>query len=99
MPRIVYTYRSSHGPQESEPNPLVRIAAGVLSVLVLVASAFLGFFIFLAVLGVLAVAGSVLAVRLWLFRRRIDAALKWGASQNPRDRGYIDAEYEDRQER
>ena len=96
MPRIVYSYRSSQGPQGGPPNLLVRIAAGVISALVLIASAFLGLFIFLAVLGIVAVVGTVMAVRFWLFKRRVETALKWGASQDPRDRGYIDAEYEER---
>ncbi len=96
MPRVVYTYRSNNGPQEGQPNILVRFAAGLISVLVLIASAFLGLFIFLAVLGVVAVAGMVMAARLWLFKRRVETALKWGASQYPGDRGYIDAEYEER---
>lgn len=96
MPRFVYSYRSSQEPQGGQPNLLVRIAAGIVSALVLIASAFLGLFIFLAVLGIVAVAGTIMAVRFWLFRRRIETALKWGASQNPRDKGYIDAEYEER---
>ncbi len=53
-------------------------------------------FIFLAVLGVLAVAGTVMAIRLLLFKRRVETALKWGASQYSRERGYIDAEYKER---
>ncbi len=96
MPRIVYTYGSNNGPQEGQPNILVRFAAGLISALVLIASAFLGLFIFLAVLGILAVAGTVMAIRLWLFKRRVETALKWGAKQYPRERGYIDAEYKER---
>ena len=95
MMRIVHIHRSRYSPQGGM-NPLVRLAAGVVSALVLLASAFLGFFIFLAVLGVLAVAATVMAFRLWLFRRRVEAALRRGASQDPRDKGYIDAEYEER---
>ena len=96
MSRIVYTYRTNYGRPNGPPNLFVRIAAGVISGLVLIASAFLGLFIFLAVLGIMAVAGAVMAVRIWLFKRRVETALKWGASQDPRDRGYIDAEYEER---
>ncbi len=92
MPRVVYTYGSSQGPQEGQPNLLVRIAAGLISALVLIASAFLGLFIFPAVLGIVVIAGTVMAVRLWLFKRRVETALKWGATQYPRERGYIDAE-------
>ncbi|HMP73544.1 MAG TPA: hypothetical protein PKE55_09815 [Kiritimatiellia bacterium] len=99
MQRVVYTYRSSNGPEGDPPNLLARILAGAISVLVLVASAFLGVFIFLAVLGMLAVAGVVMAVRLWLYRRRVDAALKWGASQRTRKSDYIEAEYHEREDR
>lgn len=97
MPRIVYTYRSSSTPQSSPPNLLMRVAAGVVSVLILAASAFLGLFIFAAVLGILAIAGTVLAARLWLYKRRVEAALKWGASQNPRKADYIDVESVERE--
>ena len=96
MSRIVYTYRTNYGRPNGPPNLLVRIAAGVISALVLIASAFLGLFIFLAVLGIVAVAGTVMAVRFWLFKRRVEAALKWGASQDPRNKGYIDAEHGER---
>lgn len=96
MPRIVYTYRSSQGPQGDQPNILVRLAIGVLSVVALIASALFGLFIFLTALGVVAVAGAVLAVRFWLFRRKVEAALKHGAAQDTQDRDYIDAEYEER---
>ena len=96
MPQIVYTYRRNYGPQGNRPNLLVRLAAGLVSVLALVASAFLGLFIFLAVLGILAVAGTVVAVRFWLFRRRVEAALEKEAASDVHDRGYIDADYEER---
>ncbi len=77
----------------------MRIATGIVSAIVLVASAFLGLIIFLAVLGLLAVVGTIMAVKFWLFRRRIESTLKRGTAQPPRDSGYIDAEYEERDER
>jgi hypothetical protein len=60
------------------------ITAGVLAV-----SAFLGLVIFLAALGIFVIAGAVIAIRFWLLQRRIDTALKWGASPNPRDKGCV----------
>ncbi len=97
MSRIVYAYRSSQGRQGEQPNFLVRIVAGVASALVLIVSAFLGLFIFLAALGILAIVGTVMGVRLWLFKRRIQTELKRGASQGARGRDYIDVEYKERE--
>ncbi len=94
MPHFLYSTR--YGLRGAQPNLLVRIAAGVGSALVLIASAFLGLFIFLAVLGLLAFGGAVMAVRVWIFRRRVAAALRWGATQDPRTRRAIDTEYEER---
>lgn len=71
MPRIGYTYRTSHGPQGGQPNILVRIAVGVISALVLFATAFLGLFIFLAALGVVVVEGKVMAVRFKKNQRKL----------------------------
>ncbi len=96
MTRIIYTCRTSQAEQRDRPSLLVRIAAGLITAMVLVVSAFLGLVIFLAALGIFAVVGAVIAIRLWLFKRRVETALKWGAKQYPRERGYIDAEYKER---
>lgn len=72
---------------------LTRIAVGVLSLLALIVSAFLGAVIFLAVLGFMAVAGAVLAVRIWLFKRRVDKSMSEGAPADSRPKDYIDVEY------
>ncbi len=65
---------------------LTRVALAILSLIVLVVSAFLGVFIFLAALGFLAIAGVVLAVRLWLLKRTV---------RDRRTKDYIDVEYHD----
>jgi hypothetical protein len=96
MPQIVYTYTSRRAPHAGRPNLLVRMIAGAVSVVVLVVSAFLGLFIFLAVFGIMAVAGVILAVWFWLFRRRVETAMKWDKSTDSKDKGYIDVDYEER---
>lgn len=87
-------YRIQVDPGAPErPGILTRIAVGVFSVLALIVSAFLGAVIFLAVLGFMAVAGAVLAVRIWLFKRRVDRSVNAGAPADGRPKDYIDAEY------
>ncbi len=98
MTRIVYTtYRQ--GPSGPPPNLLARIVTGVAAGVLLVASTFLGLFIFVAVLGVLAVAGAVVAVRLWFFRRRVEAAVRQAEAPPEAKPDYIDVEFEERDER
>lgn len=99
MSRIVYTIGSGPGPQANRPNLLMRIAAGALSALVLIASAFLGLLIFLAVLGLLAVAGTILAVRLWFFRQKVEAARKQDPTHHSQTPDYVDVEYQERDDR
>lgn len=72
---------------------LTRVALAVLSLIVLVVSAFLGVFIFLAVLGFVAIAGAVLAVRLWLLKRHIDKNMSEGVTGDRGPKDYIDVEY------
>jgi flagellar basal body-associated protein FliL len=96
MQRITYTYSSRQGTPGRPPNIIGRIIAGVLSLLALVASAFLGIFIFIAVVGVLLIAGIAVTIRMWLFRRKVEAAFKQRAQQNPQKPDYIDVEFEER---
>jgi len=88
----IYRIQVDHGTPERQ-GILTRIAVGVLSVLALIVSAFLGAVIFLAVLGFVAVAGTVLAVRVWLLKRRIEKTMSEGAPADRRPKDYIDVEY------
>ncbi len=100
MSPVNYHYRVDYGLPGKPPNMLLRIAGAVGSLLVLTLAAFLGFFVFLAVLGVVAVGGVVIAIRLaWLRRqwRRMEEAAE---ADRPAARGdYIDAEFTERDPR
>jgi tellurite resistance protein TehA-like permease len=97
MPRIHYTYSSRQSSQANQPALLVRIVAGALSLLALAASAFLGLFIFVAMVGILAFVFVVVAIRMWLFQRKVEAAFKREASQPRQQPDYIDVEYRERE--
>ena len=76
MTRIIYNYRTNQTGRIGQPNLLVRIAAGLITAVVLLVSAIFGLVIFLAALGIFAIAGAVIAIRFWLLQRWIDTALK-----------------------
>ncbi len=84
------TYRIRVNQGGPDQGPLMRAMLGIVSVLAVVASAFLGLFIFLAVLGFVAVAGAVMAVRVWFFKRRMEKMMREAGQTEP---DYIDAEY------
>ena len=66
------------------PGNLIGRVIGVLGAIVVIAfSAFLGIFIFLALLGVAAVGAIVFAVRLWWLRRQLRQAAQQGQSAHP----------------
>lgn len=80
-------------------NPITRLLAGLVGVIVLIAAAFFGLFLFLAVIGVGLVAWAVFRLRMWWLRRRMRAA--GAAAPGPssqrageRDGTVIDADYE-----
>jgi UPF0716 family protein affecting phage T7 exclusion len=56
------------------PGLLTRIAWSIAAVIVLVSAAFLGVFVFLAALGLLAIGTLVAAVRIAWLKRRMNAA-------------------------
>ena len=84
------TYRIRVNQGGPDQGPLMRAMLGIVSVLAVVASAFLGLFVFLAVLGFVAVAGAVMAVRVWFFKRRMEKMMREAGQTEP---DYIDAEY------
>ena len=87
---MMRTYRIRVNQGGPDQGPLMRAMLGVVSVLAVVASAFLGLFIFLAVLGFVAVAGAVVAVRVWFFKRHMKKMMSEAGETEP---DYIDAEY------
>lgn len=89
MPRVTYIYLNG---QRKPVNPFMKAVGAVVSILLLGLAAFLGFFVFLAVVGLFAVAAVVLSIRFWLFNRQTRRA---GAqrSQGRADPGYIDVDY------
>lgn len=91
--RVIYTY--SNAPRRPPTGLLGRIAGLIVSVLALAGAAFFGFFIFLFVLGVIIVAGSFIALRVWWFKRQFRSAMNQKRSGSaPRD--YIDVEFTER---
>src|SRR5690606_19392539 len=61
-------------------NPLVRVVAAISAAVLLAASLFVGAFVFLIVLGIVAVLVLVFAIRFWRFRRQIRAAMEQARS-------------------
>lgn len=96
MNRIFYSVRMTEGPPVRPPNPFVRAIGTILSILTLAAAAFLGFFVFLAVLGVVLIGGAIFAVRVWLLKRHIEKAMTNGADRPPHEPDYIEAEFIDK---
>lgn len=96
MNRIIYSYRTSEGAPVRPPNPFMRAVATLLSILTLAAAAFLGLFVFLAVLGVALVGGTILLVRVWLLKRQIEKAMPQGSARPSDDPETIEAEFTDK---
>ncbi len=90
MPRVTYIYLNG---QRKPVNPFMKAVGAVVSLLVLGLAAFLGFFVFLAVIGILAVAALILSIRFWLFKKQWAARPKSKGSQGRSDPGFIDVEY------
>jgi len=57
--------------QMNSSNPLVQFFAVVGGILLFTAALFVGAFVFIALLGIVVIAGSVLSVRLWWLRRQL----------------------------
>ncbi len=89
--RVIYTW--SNAPRGSSSGLAGRIAGLIISVLALAAAAFFGFFIFLFVFGLVVIAGSLLALRLWWFKRRIEKEFTRPPAAKPPPRDYIDVEF------
>ena|SRR5690606_20881619 len=62
-------------------NPLVRVVAAIGAALLLASSLFVGAFVFLIVLGIVAVMALVFTIRFWRFRRQIRAAMEQARAQ------------------
>jgi predicted lipid-binding transport protein (Tim44 family) len=83
-------------------NPLSRLLAGVVAVLVVVGAFFFGFFVLMLALGLGALAWLILSLRMWWLRRQMAAQRAGGgphASAGPghaetRRGDVIDADYE-----
>lgn len=89
MSRITYIYLNG---QRKPVNPFMKAVGAVVSILLLGLAAFLGFFVFLAVVGFLAVAAVVFAIRFWLFNRQVKRASE-PHTKGRADSGYIDVDY------
>jgi uncharacterized membrane-anchored protein len=97
MPRVTYTYRMNYGLPGKKANPLVRALGVVLSVMLLAVAAVFGFVFLMAALGVVVIGGSILAIRVWLLKRRIEKDLAAGQrSADESRKDYIDADYIER---
>jgi uncharacterized membrane protein HdeD (DUF308 family) len=93
MAAVHYRYTVRIGEPGPKPSLLVRIIGGILSILALGLAAFLGFFVFLIVFGLLVIAGSIMAIRLWLFKRRVEATMQDPHSRQTKEKDYIDVDY------
>ena len=99
MSALRYSYSSYTTLPGRRPGLLWRLLGGALSLLALILAAFLGLFVFLAVLGLVAAGSLIAAVRLAWLRRQL---AKEDGTAPPFTRGksrYIDAEFTDHEER
>lgn len=100
MSPVTYHYRINYGLPGKRPNVLLRILGTVVSLLALALAAFLGFFVFLAVLGVVAIGGAIIAVRLAWLRRQWSKMEESTTTRGPAGADdYIDAEFTERDPR
>ena len=80
-------------PSASARNPFARLAASIVSAIALVVAAVLGAFVFLVVLGVVAVLASAIWLRIAWLRRRLRRQAPAGSRKTDQPDGTIEGEY------
>ena len=75
-------------------NPIANALVVIVGALAIGVSIVLGFFAFVVLAGIVLVLGSIIAIRVWWFSRRLrKQAGEAPASQNPSPGGVIEGEY------
>ena len=75
-------------------NPIANALVVIVGALAIGVSIVLGFVAFVVLAGIVLVLGSIIAIRVWWFARRLrKQAGEEPASQNPSPRGVIEGEY------